>query len=317
MRPNYHNFIRNSEISFSFQRILNIKVLCACLICIAFADGWIFTIRCSITGWPSNWEHGSAGPTNDKTIYGCDVTVGRSGNLTSLVDVIGNHLEGKTNSDIELIRIDNSSTFTSIPSNIGNLLPNLLGIDIRDELMTSVTAEDLKQFPNLTYLSICACPIVSLDGDLFKYTPHIQALLIPSNKIVNVGLDLLTNLVDLKFVNFLSNPCLSYYASNPQQLEFLKNNLPSRCPPIITTTLIPSPNTPSSPNTPPTSTVPVEDCEVRCSLNDEIDELKDQLNQQGTLIRDLMEIVEIYSLRIYELEKFDAKVISAVSTFST
>lgn len=251
--------------------------------------------------------------------------------MTSLVAVIGNHLDGKTNSDIEEIRIDNSSTLTSMPSNIGNLLPNLISVDIRAEQITSVTAEDLKQFPNLILLAISVGPIVSLDADLLKYTPKIQAFIVPSNKIMNVGQDLLTNLVDLKFVNFLSNPCLSYYASNPQQLEWLKNNLPLRCPPISTTTpiqtlpttRIPTPTTTTPTTTTPTiptsttttATLPVKDCEIRCSLNAEVDELKEQLIQQGILIRDLFEIVSSYSHRLFELEKFDAKVTNAVRSF--
>lgn len=259
----------------------------------------------------------------------CDITVERSGNLTSVVAVVGNHLDGKTNLDIEEIRISNSSTLTSIPSNIGNLLPNLISIDICAEPITSVTAEDLKQFPNLLLLAIYMCPIVSLDADLLKYTSKLQAFIVPSNQIMNVGQDLLTNLVDLKFVNFQSNPCLSYYAGNPQQLEWLKNNLPLSCPPILTTTPIqtlPTTTIPISTTTTPTSTttttqisststLPVEDCDIRCSLNEEIDELKEQLLQQGTLIRDLFEIVSDYSHRLFELEKFDAKVTSAVSVF--
>lgn len=292
----------------SFKRIFNLKVVCACAIFIASTDCWILRIitPCGISDWPSNWEHDGNGPTYGKTFYYCHARVESSGNLTSVVDVVGNHLEGKTNSDIQLLSINNSPTLTSIPSNIGNLFPNLIAFQIRAVQLTSVTAEDLKQFANLIQLAIFGCPIVSLDADLFKYTPNIQVLIMTSNKIENVGQDLLANLVDLKIVNFLSNPCLSYYASNPQMLEWLKNNLSLSCPPIQTTTSI---------QTTPTTTAPVEQCEIRCSLNAETDELKDQLIEQGALIRDLFEIVSNYSHRLFELEKFDAKVTSALGTF--
>lgn len=301
---------------------INLKVLCACLTLVAATNGWIFRTKvCSMKDWPSDWEHDSSGPTYDSKIYSCDLTVEHSGNLSSVVSVVGNHLEGKTNSDVKRIFINNSSTFTSIPSNIGNLLPNLIAVEFRAELITSVTAEDLKQFANVTCLSIYVSPIVSLDGDLFKYTPHIQALFIPSNKIVNVGADLLTNLVDLKVVNFLSNPCLSYYASKPQQVEWIKSNLPSRCPPIVTTApttlttqkpTVPTPPTVTTTQT--TSTSPVENCQVRCSLNEETDELSNQLIEQGTLIRNLFEISSEHSHRIFELEKFKENVLRAVRT---
>lgn len=265
----------------------------------------------------------------------------QSGNLTSLVAVVGNHLEGKTNADIGQIRLINFSQFTRIPSNIGNLLPNLIAIDFRAELLTSVSADDLKQFPNITYLSIYGSQIVSLDADLFKYTPHIQALVIPSNKLVSVARDLLTSLVDLKWVNFLSNPCLSYYASRPHQLEWLKSNLPLRCPDTQATPkpTIPTPPTPpqvtatqtthepsvptssivtttqTTRQTTPTPTAPVDDCKIRCSLNEEMDELKYHLIEHGKLIADLFEIVSDYSQRMFELEKFNAKIANAVKMF--
>ncbi|KAG4072956.1 hypothetical protein HA402_006636 [Bradysia odoriphaga] len=236
-----------------------VKLLCICLICIASTDAWIFRIlQCDMVFWPSNWEHEISGPAYDKLTYVCSVALEPSGNWTSLVDVVGNkHSNGKTYTDIEVIDIvvlPTLDNITSIPSNIGNLLPKLIGVGFYGELITSITADDVKQFPNLTYLAISNTGIVHLDSDLFKYTPHVQALLVPSNKIVSVGQNLLKSLDNLKFVDFLLNPCLSYYASTPQQLEWLKANLTLLCPPIATTELPPTPPTaPKSSTTPTTS----------------------------------------------------------------
>ncbi|XP_037026737.1 uncharacterized protein LOC119067728 isoform X2 [Bradysia coprophila] len=307
-----------------------VKLLCICLICIASTDAWIFRIlQCDTVLWPSNWEHGISGPKYDKLTYVCSVAVEPSGNWTSVVDVVGNqHSNGKTYTDIEVIDIVVSpalDNISSIPSNIGNLLPKLIGVGIYGELITSITADDVKQFPNLTYLAISNTGIVHLDGDLFKYTPHVQALLVPSNKIVSVGQNLLKNLDNLKFVDFLLNSCLSYYASTPQQLEWLKGNLTLRCPPIVTTTSPPPPTPPTAPkssttattspttatsttatpttvtSTTTTPTVPVEDCESSCSPNEDTSELKDELIRQGALIQNLFELLSNYRAEMDEL----------------
>lgn len=277
-----------------------------CLILIASTDGWIFNSTiCGSSTWPSSW--GSEHPRTYHQVFFCNGVAEPSGNLASLVDItIKGDVAEKTYSDIEIMHIEatlsplNYTPFTNIPSNMGKLMPKLTGVSFNFRMMSSVTAEDLKQFPNITYLVITNSRIASLDGDLFKYTPHIKALSLQGNQIESVGQNLLENLNDLQWANFLYNPCISFVAGITQELEWLKSNLTLECPPKETTTA-----------------TPVENCDIRCSMNEEMDSLRDKLTKQDALIRDLSETLSHYSKRISKLEEFDAKIITAANVLRT
>lgn len=275
-----------------------------CLIFVASTEGWIFEITsCYDSHWPSSSEYLNTSLYNRIT-YGCSVTANPSESSTELVGFIGEHLhiQGKTNADIEMIIINITpiNNVTGIPFHVGtNWLPQLIGVDISGDGITSIGAEELKQFANIIYLHISARNIVSLDGDLFINTPNIEVLLVQYASITNVGHNLLDNLKHLKVVAF-AIPCLSYFDTSPEQVEWLKSNLTLNCPPAVTTT-----------EYSPTPTSPVEDCQMRCSLNKDVDVLKDKVDKQDALIADLHEILLNYSDRISDLEKFDAKIVIA------
>ncbi|XP_037046364.1 uncharacterized protein LOC119081472 [Bradysia coprophila] len=287
------------------------KVVAICLIFIASTESWILEITtCFNSQSPSTPKYENSGYFN-RTSYVCKVTVKPSENLTHLVAIVGEHLHlrGKTNADIEIIMIyipplDN---VTGIPFNIGkNVLPQLIGVSIHGAGITSIRAEDLKQFADIIYFKTTSTKIVSIDSDLFKYTPLIEVLYI-QGIVTSVGQNLLDDLKNLKVAAVAMN-CLNYHtASTPEEFEWLKGNLTMKC----------SSTTTSTPPTPVTTTKatspPVEDCQMRCSLNEEIDELKDTLLKQDALIGDLFQTLLDYSHRISELEKFDAKIITAVN----
>lgn len=240
-------------------------------------------------------------------MYGCVVTANPSESSTELVGIIGehNHKQGKTNADIEWIIINFTpiNNVTGIPFHVGkNWLPKIIGVEISGDGITSIGAKDLKQFDNIISFYIQARNIISLDGDLFINTPNIEDLIVQSESMINVGHNLLDNLKNLK-VAFFQIPCLISVARSPEQVERLKRKLTLNCPPAVTTTTEYS----------PTPTSPEEDCQMRCSLNKEVDELKDKVDKQDALVSNLHEILLNYSDRISELEKFDAKIIRAAN----
>ncbi len=277
-----------------------------CLIFVASTEGWIFKITsCTTTIWPSGSVYLNTSLYN-RTTYGCTVTVNPSESSTELVGITGEykHIQGKANADIEIITINTTTinNVTGIPFHVEkNWLPQLIGVVISGDGITSIRAEELKQFDHIIYLNIAASNIVSLDSDLFINTPNIEKLTVKSVSMTNVGLNLLDNLTNLKHAEF-KIPCLNYWAYSPGQVEWLKRNLSLKCPPAETTT-----------EYSPTPTSPEEDCQMRCYLNKEVDELKDKLDKQDALIADLHEILLNYSDRISELEKFDAKIVTAAN----
>jgi hypothetical protein len=89
----------------------------------------------------------------------------------------------------------------------------------------------------------------------------------------NVGHNLLGNLQNLKEADFSDNPCISKFADSSYKIAELNQELLTRCPLLATST-----------TSPQTTTKSPECCELRCSLNGEVEYLwKDTLKMQEQL----------------------------------
>lgn len=177
-------------------------------------------------------------------LYTCTTATDEaSGNYTALVDVRGAHSQGRTNKDVQGLSVWNQVSYFQIPRNIESFFPNLVGLAFWSGIFTSITADDLKPFPSLKLLDLSHNKLVTLDGDLFKHTPKIQAIYFFDNLITDVGNDLLTGLTDLKAVDFEDNTCISFQAYSPAAIESLKTELRLRCSTSAATT--PKPTTSS------------------------------------------------------------------------
>lgn len=243
-------------------------------------------------------------------IYICSATSEVTATTTSsisLEEVVGNHLSGKSNEDVKGVVTYRSSEFTQIPLGMETFFPDLKLIQFWYGNISSVVAEHLRPFPNLVYLSLPVNHITSLDTDLFKYTTKIKDFVIPSNKIQRVGENIFSNLPELRWVNFLSNPCFSYYADTPEQLQYLKNSLAQYCPSSSSSTSTATSSLPPSTTTTIPATTPGEtdtcDLPVRCSLNEEVEEMRVKLILQRNLIDDHENVISLLSARTSELEK--------------
>lgn len=232
------------------------------------------------------------------TVYTCwRAQISNYNNSTSLESVQQNHLEGKINSDVRALRVESDATrMKKLPKNIEGFFPNLeVLIWVYGNLM-SITADDLKPFPEMKNLALWDNEIVSLDSDLFQHSPMLDVFHVTSNKIANVGHNVLANLNELREVWFSNNPCISFIAQTPQQIAELKQMLVAQCPSLTTTTQT-------------TSTTTGVICDVSCTVNDEIDELVkvvevlEKVNNEQLRINDNQNLVNAKNEeRISELE---------------
>lgn len=124
----------------------------------------------------------------------------------------------------------------SLVKDIERFFPNLVGLSLRNKNLNKISAEGLKQFPNLLLFKTYRNPLVSLDGDLFKYTTKLRSIWIHSSQLQHVGQNFLTDLDDLSFAYFRNNPCIDISASTNETIEALKRELLISCPPLISTT---------------------------------------------------------------------------------
>lgn len=88
--------------------------------------------------------------------------------------------------------------------------PNLKAFYLYDAKLKTVS-KDVLQYPSLRYLSLRNNELVTLDVDLFEYTPELEVIRFKLNLIQHVGLHLLSRLDNLKIALFNTNACIRMY----------------------------------------------------------------------------------------------------------
>lgn len=164
--------------------------------------------------------------------YNCEVTVIASKSETTLLEVKGNHSEGKSNADVLYLSIYDQVIPNRFPKNIEKFFPNLESFDWYNGSLKSVTAGDLAPFQTLKVLSISGHKLVSLNADLLKNNALLEWINFRDNLIEHVGSGLLKDLKRLEIAIFHENPCINFNATTPEGLEELKMQLTVNCPSI-------------------------------------------------------------------------------------
>lgn len=161
--------------------------------------------------------------------YTCVAEVVSTANKLELEKIKGDHDEGKTNDDVVFLYIYNQK-LEKIPNNLNKFFPNVKVLEWNNSNLKSLSAEDLKQYPELITFSSYYNDIVTLESDVFKYNPKLQWIYFHKSNIQHVGEGLLDGLDELTFVNFERNPCINTYGRTPEQIKQLNKNLPIKCP---------------------------------------------------------------------------------------
>jgi hypothetical protein len=192
--------------------------------------------------------------------YSCDGTVIGTGN--DVTGISGSHMSGRTNSNVGVLSFLGGFS-TQIPRGINAFFPNIKGFQWYDGSIMTVFADDLKQFPNVVVLNLQSNKIVALDGDVFKYTPNIQFLGLNDNLIERTSSNVLNSLSALSTAYFGGNKCINMNAATPAAILSLKQTLASQCSVDQT-------------------------CSLRCSLNEEVDNLKARITDLEKITREII-----------------------------
>lgn len=222
--------------------------------------------------------------------YGCiglsDIDF--SGSNDTVLNITGDHQEGQNHTDVEGLFLS-TSELEVMPKNLDSFFPNLVAVRWTFGNLISISAEDLP-FPNLRVLQLDIHRIVSLDGDAFQYTPLLQQFTLSGNRLAHVGYNTFSHLKNLESLDLLANTCINSIASTRQEVENLLDQLLERCPPLEGTTIPPSPTTDSG------------ECEWRCSINSEIDELLEQTADMRRVIVGYEQRLQDHELQFQENE---------------
>jgi hypothetical protein len=191
----------------------------------------------------------------------------------------GIHLNGLTQEDVQVLQLQ-SQQITSIPRKITEFLPNVKQLHFSYSSISTVSAEDLQEFPELIFINFGNNKIVSINGDLFQHNLKLRYISFESNQLKNVGHNLIGNLTMLEQAYFNKNPCIDQYAGRGQ-FEDLNRQLPISCPPL-----------PEFP----------ENCSLRCTLEDETDELYLLSHQHTAAINELQSKISDKDTEIAKLQ---------------
>lgn len=179
--------------------------------------------------------------------------------------IYGKLVESKTDDQIGGFSMKNREQH-QIPEHLSRVFINLLQLTFDSTGFKSITASDLKPFPQLKILQIINGKVKTLESDLFKHTPNLELIEFTGNQIAYIGNDILNNLPALQEFYVSQNLCIDQNAVTSEQLSLLAPQLNSLCVQGMCAAI-------------PTTTVET----TACPCTDQVE----ALNQANTLIAEL------------------------------
>lgn len=175
----------------------------------------------------TDWE-GPAG-----FLYSCEGKVVNIQNPSIVTKIRGTHAIGKNDAAVGSLSLNFNKNLTAIPKDIERFFPRLTMIRWAYGELLTLSANDLKQFPNLVTLIVCFNKLTVLESDLFKHTKQLKELYLNSNNIQIIRPNLLSGLNFLIIADLSSNPCINIpLATTKQEVATLKKQLQGKCEPI-------------------------------------------------------------------------------------
>lgn len=145
----------------------------------------------------------------------------------TVTELIGQHEAGKSVDNVQGLHI--LGDYMNIFPNVRSFFTNLKLFYFEADPLSTISNDNLIQFPNLEYLKFSRTGVASLDSNLFSGLKYLKVIDFSENKIVHVGHDLV--LPKNSVINFKSNTCIDTSASTPEEITMLKLHLRVYCSP--------------------------------------------------------------------------------------
>lgn len=150
---------------------------------------------------------------NSNNGYMCDVKylkITTKENRT-ITGVIGDHLSGKSNSDVKFIKSENHIV-KFFPLELARLFEYLEIVQINNAALFEIHSSDFQQFGgNLKKLSMDNNAIQVLEADLFQYNANLNYISLSSNKLRHVDDETFRGIEELTALYLRHNPCIDNY----------------------------------------------------------------------------------------------------------
>lgn len=203
--------------------------------------------------------------------YVCYLPQGSRTNITgddsTIYEVSGAQRPGFQMTDVNAIRLIKDQVFTIMPGNMGTWFPNLFYIEWLDSALGNLIGKDLVRYPKLEYLIMPGNHLHTLDQTLFIEVPLIRHVDFSRNTINTIAKGVLDGLYDLTFFSLEANDCIDFVARSREDFPELLHYMTSGCG-------------------------IAGECALRCSLEKEVDQLRERIEQQNEKIDALQSLME-------------------------
>lgn len=172
----------------------------------------------------SNWN------SLPENTYTCSAYVTLDFTNGTVIDVIGTHLDGKNDSNVEIVDIGNNPNLTFIPQGLTFFFTNMIGIHLHRTGLKTIYGDELNNYPRLRWFSVEMGILESVGGSLFENTPEIFVANFYGNKIENIGWNLLDPLNSTIRVYFALNTCINMNSyNNSTRFNLLVERIRTNC----------------------------------------------------------------------------------------
>lgn len=245
-------------------------------------------------------------------IYSCTANVSVTTATIYLQYVSGEHQPGRNHDNVQALIISDQYSFF-IPSRVEKFFKNIIALSVIRTPMSSFKAFNLQEFPQLKFLQVNSGGLTELNdlfGGFAVFTPVLHVLHFPNNKIANIGQDLLTNLEHLRWLDLQNNSCIDKAAYDRTAVLDLLPQVSVLCPPDGTLST-------TQPTTTQATTTTTEGTTEQCSCNEEIQELKDQIERLQGSDEELRLENQQQASQIQELQQSNEKLLTLLVDFKT
>jgi Leucine-rich repeat (LRR) protein len=147
------------------------------------------------------------------------------GSRVTIDRIEGEHIDGKTNADVQGFSIEEIPNVNYIPEGLEESFPNLISIDIMSAQLKEIKQTDVKKFPKLIRLDLSNNNIKIIEKDLFKYNPQLREIFFGYNEISHIDPEVFNHLNQLEYLWLQRNKCQNEfdYVITQEQEQKIQN----------------------------------------------------------------------------------------------
>lgn len=189
------------------------------MLCVGITSASSITLNCTFKNHYSYWGEKYACLVNDLTTFQDDRRV---------TAVIGTHLEGKTNDDVEKVLAEYQYC-PHLPTNIGSFFKNLEIFYVMHSNVSHLSTNDLDGLDKLRIFDVSYNPIKRLHRDFFVGHQSIEIISFYDCNLSFIEEGALSPLVNLKEAHFQYNQCVDYRGDDASLLPSLMETIKEYC----------------------------------------------------------------------------------------